>query len=273
MINSSKYPSLNKSSQNIADYFRTKEVDPYIANVIISQASVNILPFPEYIKPDFNFDEVIYTNELNNDVSVQNRVKVYKLAHFINNPTETTDKYNVFANIGITPFGENKFLILVPEFNNKNEIIRWRNAKITNLQNGILQSNQLHKWLLSNNLTLKVFLPNNSFVEKSPDYTNSVYVPFGFRGPDVEVVNQALNENTLKLGIERLQRNIINTSFYKEGFIKEDTIFVFIKALNTTFDKNDFAKVFSSGNINFNVLPKIILDGLYEITHDLSGDY
>ncbi|EIE42262.1 ABC transporter permease protein [Mycoplasmopsis canis UFG1] len=273
LINSSKYPSLNKSSQNIADYFRTKEVDPYIANVIISQASVNILPFPEYIKPDFNFDEVIYTNELNNDVSVQNRVKVYKLAHFINNPTETTDKYNVFANIGITPFGENKFLILVPEFNNKNEIIRWRNAKINNLQNGILQSNQLHKWLLSNNLTLKVFLPNNSFVEKSPDYTNSVYVPFGFRGPDVEVVNQALNENTLKLGIERLQRNIINTSFYKEGFIKEDTIFVFIKALNTTFDKNDFAKVFSSGNINFNVLPKIILDGLYEITHDLSGDY
>ncbi|VEU69233.1 Uncharacterised protein (plasmid) [Mycoplasmopsis canis] len=110
-------------------------------------------------------------------------------------------------------------------------------------------------------------------MEKSPDYTNSVYVPFGFRGPDVEVVNQALNENTLKLGIERLQRNIINTSFYKEGFIKEDTIFVFIKALNTTFDKNDFAKVFSSGNINFNVLPKIILDGLYEITHDLSGDY
>ncbi|WAM11080.1 hypothetical protein ONA00_00945 [Mycoplasmopsis cynos] len=89
----------------------------------------------------------------------------------------------------------------------------------------------------------------------------------------MEVVNQALNENVLNLGVERLQKNILNSTFYSEGFIKEDTWLVFVKALLTTFNKNNFAKVFSSGLINFNVLPKIILDGIYEITHDSNGDY
>ncbi|WP_117275799.1 FtsX-like permease family protein [Mycoplasmopsis edwardii] len=272
LINSDKFESLNKSSQNIAEYFKTKEIDPYISSVILKQTFENILPYETYIQPDFDYEQIVFTNEENSDVTVQNRAKVYKLAHFLNDPNRNADEYNKFANIGIARFSNGNYVILLPEYSN-GKITLWRNAKIKDLPNGIISNEILHKWLVSNQLTLKVNLPSESFVEKSPDFANSVFLPFGFRGPDVEVVNQALNENTLRLAIERLQKNILNTSFYREGFIKEDTIFVFVKALNETFEKNEFAKIFSSGEINFNVLPKIILDGIYEITHDLSGDY
>ncbi|MCU9932651.1 hypothetical protein NW069_00215 [Mycoplasmopsis cynos] len=83
MVNENKNNSLNRKTQNIADFFKTKEIDPYISTVILNNAIANILPYPNYIKPDYDFQELVFTNQLNNDVTVQKRAKIYKLAKYI----------------------------------------------------------------------------------------------------------------------------------------------------------------------------------------------
>ncbi|SYV97964.1 Uncharacterised protein, partial [Mycoplasmopsis edwardii] len=118
LINSDKFESLNKSSQNIAEYFKTKEIDPYISSVILKQTFENILPYETYIQPDFDYEQIVFTNEENSDVTVQNRAKVYKLAHFLNDPNRNADEYNKFANIGIARFSNGNYVILLPEYSN-----------------------------------------------------------------------------------------------------------------------------------------------------------
>ncbi|UWV93512.1 hypothetical protein NW062_06290 [Mycoplasmopsis cynos] len=42
LVNENKNNSLNRKTQNIADFFKTKEIDPYISTVILNNAIANI---------------------------------------------------------------------------------------------------------------------------------------------------------------------------------------------------------------------------------------
>ncbi|WAM01114.1 hypothetical protein NWE60_00185 [Mycoplasmopsis felis] len=59
----------------------------------------------------------------------------------------------------------------------------------------------------------------------------------------------------------------------QKGFISKETIYAIKEAINISFDKNNFATIFSSGQINLNILPKMILDGIYVLSHNPNGDY
>ncbi|WAM09293.1 hypothetical protein ONA24_04340 [Mycoplasmopsis cynos] len=116
----------------------------------------------------------MFTNQLNNDVTVQKRAKIYKLANILEKKIDKKKITTFFANIGITFLNDNEYLIVVPETDNQNNIIRWRNAKIDNATNGIIKRNNLKDYLTNNKLTLKAKINENGFVEKVPDFTNSV---------------------------------------------------------------------------------------------------
>ncbi|BBA22247.1 ABC transporter permease [Mycoplasmopsis bovirhinis] len=273
LMNEGLYPSLNKQEDDLNDYFTTHEIDPYVAAMLLLQSSYNILPPEEYIKTDFDYDRIEYTDSETGTVTQFKRVKIYRLAHYKNNRTLDASEYNIFANLGIMIKGEAEFVVVAPVYNEAKEIVLWKNVKLNSNPNGIILNSQLSNWLTTNKLTLKAYLPKNKYVRETPDFSHTVYVPFVFRGPDVEVVNQALNENSLDLGINRLWKSIINTDLYKKGFLNEEQLLVLISSLKKTFDKNNFAATFSSGAINYAVLPKIILDGLYEVSNHPSGDY
>ncbi|UWV82268.1 hypothetical protein [Mycoplasmopsis cynos] len=55
-------------------------------------------PYPNYIKSsDYDFQELVFTNQLNNDVTVQKRAKIYKLAKYIGEKNRQEKDYNIFA--------------------------------------------------------------------------------------------------------------------------------------------------------------------------------
>ncbi|WAM11079.1 hypothetical protein ONA00_00940 [Mycoplasmopsis cynos] len=55
----------------------------------------------------------MFTNQLNNDVTVQKRAKIYKLWKYIGEKNRQEKDYNIFANIGITFLNDNEYLIVV----------------------------------------------------------------------------------------------------------------------------------------------------------------
>ncbi|WAM07356.1 hypothetical protein [Mycoplasmopsis cynos] len=55
----------------------------------------------------------MFTNQLNNDVTVQKRAKIYKLAKIYWRKNRQEKDYNIFANIGITFLNDNEYLIVV----------------------------------------------------------------------------------------------------------------------------------------------------------------
>ncbi|MBN4084070.1 ABC transporter permease [Mycoplasma sp. CSL10166] len=279
LVNEQSKPTpINNISEDIAKYFRSKEIPPYVASVIIKQSFDNILPHNEYISPDFSFDNVVFVNKLNNEVNVVKQ-KVYKLAFYRNDANLGFDQYNVFAEIGISLSKDknNNYIInlLSPEYNKSGQIVGWINSKYSDeyANDGLILYQDFLNFLRKHSLTLKVEINKPVWAEISPNYKNNVYVPFGFRGPETESFNQALTQNTLKLAVEKIEKNFLKTDIVRNGFIQKETIYAFTEAIQTAFDKNDFAKIFSSGEINLIVLPKMILDGIYVMSHNEKGDY
>ncbi|QKT05733.1 ABC transporter permease [Mycoplasma sp. OR1901] len=278
LVNEKKHPTqINDISEDIAKYFRTKEISPYVTNQIINQSFSNVLPHNDYISPDFSFDNVVFVDKFNNEVKVVKQ-KVYKLAHYRNDNNLPITKYNEFSGIGISLAKNNNnniINLLTPEYNEKQEITRWINSKYTDeySEDGMILMENFLNFLRKHSLTLKVELSKDVWAEISHNYKNNVYVPFGFRGPETESLNQALTQNTLKLAVEKIEKNFLKTDIVRKGFVQKETIYAFTKAIQIAFDKNDFAKIFSSGEVNLIVLPKMLLDGIYVMSHNPKGDY
>ncbi|TDV24416.1 ABC-type antimicrobial peptide transport system permease subunit [Mycoplasmopsis mustelae] len=274
LIEEQKQPTeINRASTDISAYFKTKEINPYISSVILNSLSINILPYHEYVKPVYEFANIEFVNETNGNTNLIKNGKIYNLTRYQGNENLSPEKYNKFSGLGGS-WLNGYFVILKPIYDTtNNNIIKWKNVHIDGFQNGGIPKDKLLEYLTQNSLSLMTQLNPNSWVEKSETYSNSVYLPFGYSAPNVDIINQALTEKTLTLGVERIEKALLNTDLVKLGFISKDSIYALTQAVSVAFDKNDFASVFSSGAVNLNILPKMILDGLYELSHNTNKDY
>ncbi|QCZ36892.1 ABC transporter permease [Mycoplasma nasistruthionis] len=285
--------NINSVSKNLGDFFRTKQLEPYVSKVILDNVAINISPDTNYIKLDYEYVDIENTDFEKNKTTWTYGAKIYKLSHWIVNKPQneiTEHEANNFANLALTVTNplKKEFLILEPVYNElENKITHYRNVSWTNsgdkkgvteenakqFANSVLTNDYLYSFLKQNNLTLKATLNPNGWVEKSNQFKNSVYVPFGYRAPLTDVVNEALSQGTLKKAVENIQINLLNTDLVKVGFLTKDMVYALTDSVDYSFEVNNFAKVFSSGEINLNVLPKLLLDGIYHLAHNPQGDY
>ncbi|QNM93646.1 ABC transporter permease [Mycoplasma sp. Pen4] len=284
-------------SGNINHFFKTKQINPFVSKIILDQSTRNVIPDKNYIKPDFVYQDVRFKNRLTNTLNVYSSKKIYKLAHYVTNDMSDVankipaSEFNKFANLGVTTLrsGEQNLILLEPIYNSNGQIEAWENVSLNEkvvsdknienndvakkLKNGIISVDDFYTFMIDNNLTLKTTLNPNGWVEKSSEFENVVYVPFGYSAPLTDVLNEAINQGTLKKVIENMEKNFLDSDLVKEGFITKDQVLALTHGADYGFTQNNFAKIFSSGSINFNILPKIILDALYDITHNAQGDY
>ncbi|MGZ9796871.1 ABC transporter permease [Mycoplasma sp. 4013] len=263
----------DNSNNEISSFFKTKEVNPFIAFKIIDQLRFNVEPIDKYIHIDREYAPLEIVNSLNGDIHNIENQKIYHLTRYQGRDDLRDDQYNQFINLGFVWLNQNDFYLTKPVYNSNKKILNWINVEIPGFVNGKVPIDKILNYLTTNNLTVQVKLNTSSYVEKSDQFSNTVYIPFGYRAPQTDVLNQAFAEKSLKLGVERIEQALLNTDLVTQGFIQKETIYSIVQAATYTFDKNDFASIFSSGLINLNILPKLVLDGLYYMSHDPNGDF
>ncbi|VEU70052.1 ABC transporter permease [Mycoplasmopsis glycophila] len=261
--------NLNNPKGDQVDIFKSKQIPPFVSEYILKNGQFNIAPDPTYINTDITYSNVLFTNFLTKEVLTYNSRKIYKLSKY---------GYDVepnFVNLGVT-WEKGKLILIHPVYNtNQTKILYWENVPTEGHPNGIFELKEFIDLISSeqNQMTIKATVNPEGWVERSKEFQNLVYVPFGFRGPDSEIEAEARNKNTLTKALENTQKAFLNSDLVKEGFMTKETIYALSRAFDISITKNDFAKIFSSGQINLNILPKMILDGLYSLSHDVNGDF
>ncbi|WLP85545.1 FtsX-like permease family protein [Mycoplasma seminis] len=285
-----KSTNLRETSLEIDNFFRTKQLDYYVSKVILVNAIENITPDPNYIKSDYQYNTMMLKNYNSGNLipTMVKGQKIYKLANFVENATNDTplSEFNNFANLGITAIKQNEtyFYVLKPHFNVEGKLAYWENIPlkdpsvkdetiIKQLNNGMLNTNNLESFLRKNKLVLKSELNPHGWVEADPEFNNVVYVPFAYRGPSLEVMNEALNQGSMTKAVDNMQKAMLEMDLVKEGFISKDVVYALTDAIDYSFKVNDFASVFASGQIKLSYVPKIAFDTFYKMSHNINGDY
>ncbi|WP_027121522.1 ABC transporter permease [Mycoplasma leonicaptivi] len=276
LINRDIKSSLNDKEINLSKFFLSHQISPFISNIIIQNVLFNVFPDPKYIKLDFEFNKVSIIDEVTKETDFYQNGKVIKLAHYLPKENLSKEEYNKFAEIGLFIKNTDEIIVVKPEYDNNSQIQGWKNYYIEGLKNSLFKrtdSASFETWLFKNNLTLKVEVGEEGWAEQSLTYKNLLYVPFIFRAPSNDILNQALTESNLKLALSLLEKNFFNSDLYKKGFIKQDVLISFIKAADYSIQENNFAKVFATGNFNLNILPKMIFDLIYFMTQNNNNDH
>ncbi|WP_036452547.1 hypothetical protein, partial [Mycoplasma buteonis] len=249
--------------------FNSKQIPPFVSKTIIAQAKSNVSPDPEYINIDLTYSDVRFFDYDTKELQILSGKKIYKLSKY------GYDLEPNFANLGVTWNG-NKLILIHPVYKDgTQEISYWENTSLKINKNGEITIDEFFNLINSDNnqLTIKAEIGKDGWIAKSDIYSNWLYVPFGYRGPDSEVVLEATNFNTLNKALEKVEKNLLETTLIKDGFITKDVLYNFQKSFAIAAEKNNFASIFSEGSVNLNIVPKLILDTLYEMTHSSNGDY
>ncbi|UUD36222.1 ABC transporter permease [Mycoplasmopsis citelli] len=272
LINESQQKTpLTNSSTSIDGFFKTKQINSFIAKEILDNARSNISPVPEYLVADYNYDTLIYTDNISKTSVTYNGKKVYKLSTLAD---ENSDDVNKFNGYGVTSLDLENFILVKAVNNEDGTFSHWANVTLDENVNGILNLNQLFEYLTRQKWTLRLsFVNPDGWGRVDPQFPNIVSVPFYYRGPKVDILQEALNKNSLGLALEYIQKTLYESGLVSNGFISKEEIYALIEAANFTINRNDFARIFSSGNINLIVIPKMFLDLVYSLSHNPQGDF
>ncbi|WP_406614091.1 ABC transporter permease [Mycoplasma corogypsi] len=260
--------------------YKQDQIPPFIAALIIEKANINISPDPKYINADIVYQDVKFTNTENNETSILHGQKIYKLTKYNPNSLDATDKVeHQFNNLGVT-WKDNKLLIVQPinpENPNEPELIDgwfvyWKQVD-SNFTNSLISIDEFKTWITNNNFTILGKVGADGWVERSAQFSDLVYLPFGFRGPATDVEVDARLNNSLRVGVDKIQKALLDTDLVSKGYISKELIYIVTDALLKSFDANNFARVFSSGEINLNSLAKIGLDTVYSLATNPNNNY
>ncbi|UUM19822.1 MULTISPECIES: ABC transporter permease [unclassified Mycoplasma] len=274
LINESTHKTaLTQISTSIDSFFKTKQINSFIAKEILNNSKGNISPLPEYLIPDYSYNTVIYTDKNNGISSTFKAKKTYRLTNLIKD--ENSNLLNNFNGYGVAITNDYKNFILLKAINNDDGTFsHWVNVSLKENINGILTTEQLYQYMLSQNWTLRLSYVNpNGWGRIDPQFPNIVSLPFYYRGPKFDILQEALNKNSLALALEYIQKTLYDSDLIKKGFISKEEIYAFIEGANYAINQNDFARIFSSGNINLIIVPKMALDLVYSLSHNPKGDF
>ncbi|VEU76329.1 ABC transporter permease [Mycoplasmopsis columboralis] len=264
--------AITELSLPIDKFFKTKQIDSFISKEILNQARYNISPNPEYLIPDYNYENVIFVDRNNNTSRNYSSKKVYRLSDYVED--ENSPLVNNFNSYGIAFMNASDFILLKAVYDQNGAFTHWINTSLPENVNGILNLDQLYQQFLQYKWILRLNYVNpNGWGRVDPNFPNIVSLPFFYRGPKVDILQEALNKNSLSLGLEYIQKMLYESDLVQKGFLSKEEVYAIIEGANYAINENDFARIFSSGNINLIVIPKMMLDLVYSLSHNPKGDY
>ncbi|WP_036463874.1 ABC transporter permease [Mycoplasmopsis sturni] len=265
---------LTEKAANLDDYFKTKQINPVLSQKIIEYAISNVVPSANYLKPDFNYDTVIIKDRIAESSKTYRSKKVYRLANYILEDNSNQSQINVFNGYGITYFSTDKIYIVKADVDKNGQVKEWINISLADNINGVFDISELLTFLNKYQWTLRMaYINPKGWVEINSNFPNTVSIPTGYRGPRGDVLQEALSKNSLKIGVDYIQKMLYESDLVKNNFLTKEEIYVLMDSINAVLRKNNFARIFSSGNINVAIIPKMALDLIYELSHNHDGDY
>ncbi|WP_027120527.1 FtsX-like permease family protein [Mycoplasmopsis lipofaciens] len=267
---------LNRNNSSKTNIFKTAQINPHVASMIIQSIGKNLYTDPDYIKPYYHFAKVVDNNPFLNRSKTLNNIKILPLIGFdLTKQTPTLEEIDQF-NLGVIFVG-NKFKI-VTRLKNNNQFVTPEEWFV--LYNDFFTSEGLdfglfNQWMIKNKLTIGTeFIKTDElgWVKKDKLFENIYYIPLLFLSPKTELIQDALNNNKIDFLINSVEKFLLNYDLVKEKYLTAEQVYKLSKILKKVLNQNNFATVFSSGNFNKAILPKIGFDLVYELSHEQSGD-
>ncbi|MCT4469607.1 ABC transporter permease [Mycoplasma sp. HS2188] len=245
--------------------YNSPQLNPFVAALLIQSISKNLYPDPEYVSPMYRFADVIDISEQSGQEKIINNAKIVMLADFANDDKNHNNETN---NLGVFAVG-NKFKIVL-EQNNKYIVEYTKNMPYEGMDIGLLT-----RFLSKNNLTIalkNIKTSGRGWTLRDKEFDNVNYIPIYFLSPKSELINDVLRNGRIDILPETIEKYLFNSDLIKKDFLTVEQILQISKIMKKVLNKHNFAAVFANGKLNKGILPELMIDFAYELSHTSSGD-
>ncbi len=257
--------------------YRQNQLPPYIASLLIQTIGKNLFPDPKYVEPIYEFAEVTDMNPVTKAIRKENSKIVLLNKYLVNENNRSIDQNTLESeykklNLGITFRGNRYKLVTLVNSNNQ---LFWKTVYSEGIDQLGFDKGLLTKWMEQNKVTLAtkfIKTDDEGWVKKDQTLANISYVPTQFLSPKAELINDILATGKVDFLSEAIEKELLDSALVKEEFISQENVFLITNALKKVLNNNNFASAFTSSKINRELLPKIGLDLLYELSHSDSGN-
>ncbi|UUD35245.1 ABC transporter permease [Mycoplasmopsis caviae] len=271
---------LNKVSQSQNNVYETHQLTPYVSSLVIQSIGRNLYPDPKYIRPAYHFAKLLDYNINSGELKESKNTKIIPLTNFVpheqNVDGSKTPDYNL-TNLGVVFLG-NKFKIArrVKDANNKYiEPETWETIYPDKMPQSGMDRGLLSKWMEKYQLTIAtkfIRTQNGGWVKKDSTFQNVSYIPMLFLSPKAQLVQDVLSYGKVDYLASAIEKYLLNFDLVKQQFITPEQVYQLTSVLKKVLNDNNFASVFASSKMNKKILPKIIFDFVYELSHYEGGD-
>lgn len=269
--------ALIPSSKFDDSVYKENQLPPYIASLLIQSIGRNLFPDPKYVEPIYEFAEVTDINPVTKGIRKESSKIVLLNKYLINNKNKNIDSKTLESeykklNLGITFRGNNYKLVTLANSDGK---LFWKTVHIDGAGEHGFDKGLLTKWMEQNKVTLATkFIKTDDYgwTKKDQSLANISYVPTQFLSPRAELINDILATGKVDFLAEAIEKELLDSVLVKDEFISQENVFQITKAVKKVLNSNTFANAFTSSKINRELLSKIGLDLLYELSHSDSGN-
>ena len=263
---------LNSNISNALDAFKTYQLSPYVASLVLQSIGRNLYPDGDYIQPVYNFAQVKDYDRSTGLSKTTKGAKIVSINNYVadNKDGSKTPDYKTL-NLGITFVG-NRFK-LVKKIKNSPEL--WEVQYPENMPNEGMDRGLLSKWLSKHSYTIATdFIKTNGdgWVKIDKTYENVAYIPLLFLSPKAQLIYDVLNNNKIDYMADAIEKYLLNFDLVKGQFITSEQVYQICQVMKKVMNNNNLASVFATGKMNKGMLPKMMIDFVYELSHYESGD-
>lgn len=259
---------------NIEEFSKSPQLDPIIASQLIKAFDESLFTDPKYIDPEFYYGTLYDNHYQENALIKRNQTKFLKLTRYF-------EKNNVGTWPGQLSDNEDKTNIYVALLNgrfklayklaNENKWINYLNSKELNND---LTITELKKWLIKKKLTIRTKFINTTegWIKKDNIFKNILYIPIYYQAPKSDIIQRIFVENSITPFMEYLEKYLINSDLVKNEFISIEQVYEIVKSATKVLNNHKFYNSLLNSQIDTKTLTKIIIDLVYELSHNQNGD-
>ncbi|MCV3733913.1 ABC transporter permease [Mycoplasma enhydrae] len=250
---------------------------------ISNEAAEKIVLKPDPKSNKINKIPSVYTREIIDTVLYQ---KLTPIINYFNADIRFEDYYDFLINTRIPYLTNGKLLILTtatPELKSKGATVVgalamprrgqyvflqkspikgfssqsvWNKVLINNKD--YLTLDEVYNYLVIQNYTIRGDIGPNGWAQINPKFKNQITLPVSFGAVSNELIQEIIQQNTIRKLIDKARSIILDTDFAKL-FNKQD-IYRFFKAISDSIEANELQKFLAATKINSSILTKTILD-------------
>lgn len=257
--------SINFINEGQNKFFKSKQLPVYVSGLLIKYLNQGFNIDPDYVIVDNEIGDIEIFNPNNGDLKKIN-AKVFKFSNFDKEEIDI-NKFNEYG------FASDSNKIIVVKQNKVNDEIIWKNVVFNNHNSIYWNDNDIIDLMISQNWTLKTsYINPNGWAKSDNSFKNTMSLPLGYVVPNADIVDEALNKQTLNIFIDSIEKVLLDSDLVRQGYISKESMSVFMESLKKALNENDLYKLFT-GKASTETLPKTIFSLIYNLTQTKNGDY